>query len=119
MPIIKYTGSYSNSEEIKTKESTEDIMAYIQRGNIFRQIIGNLIVYSISVFLGGIALVFFYNSWNSAAGHLIIFMSPYLLYVTVSYGLRQRKRKLTMEKRRKEEFHTETQSSLRKRNFKK
>ena len=68
-------------------------MAYIQRGNIFRQITGNLIVYSISVFLGGIALVFFYNTWNSAAGHLIIFMSPYLIYIAVSYGLRHRKRK--------------------------
>jgi uncharacterized protein YfaT (DUF1175 family) len=76
-------------------------MAYIQRGNILRQITGNLIVYSISVFLGGIALVFFYNSWNSAAGHLIIFMSPYLIYITVSYGLRHRKRKLTTEKKEK------------------
>ncbi len=68
-------------------------MAYIQRGNMFRQITGNLIVYSVSVFLGGIALVFFYNSWNSAAGHLIIFMSPYLIYIAVSYGLRHRKSK--------------------------
>ncbi len=84
-------------------------MAYIQRGNKFKKLAANLIVYSISVFLGGIALVFFYNSWNSAAGHLIIFMSPYLLYIAVSYGLRQRKRKLTMEKSGKEEFHTKAQ----------
>ncbi len=114
MPIIKYTGTYRNSEEIETKGSTEGIMAYIQRGNIFRQITGNLIVYSISVFLGGIALVFFYNSWNSTAGHLIIFMSPYLLYIAVSYGLRQKKRKLTMEKSGKEEFHTNAQRIQRK-----
>ena len=76
-------------------------MAYIQRGNIFRQITGNLIVYSISVFLGGIALVFFYNSWNSATGHLIIFMSPYLVYIAVSYGLRHRKSHSTTEKKEK------------------
>ena len=67
-------------------------MAYTQRGNIFRQIAGNLIVYTISVFLGAIALVFFYNSWNSTAGHLVIFISPYLIYIAVSYGLRHRKR---------------------------
>ena len=67
-------------------------MAYIQKRNIFRQITGNLIVYSISVISGGIALVFFYNSWNSAAGHLVIFMSPYLIYIAVSYSLRHRKR---------------------------
>jgi len=67
-------------------------MAYTRRWNIFRQITGNLIVYTISVFLGAIALVFFYNTWNSAAGHLVIFMSPYLIYIAVSYGLRHRKR---------------------------
>jgi nitrogen fixation protein FixH len=76
-------------------------MAYIQRRNKFRQITGNLIVYSISVFLGTVALVFFYNSWNSAAGHLIIFMSPYLIYIAVSYGLRHRKSKSTTEKKEK------------------
>ncbi len=68
-------------------------MAYTQKGNIFRQITGNLIIYSISVFLGGIALVFFYNSWNSAAGQLIIFMSPYLIYIAASCGSRHRKSK--------------------------
>ncbi len=68
-------------------------MAYTQRGNRFKQIVACLIVYSISVLLGTVALVFFYNSWNSAAGHLIIFMSPYLIYVAVSYSLRHRKGK--------------------------
>ncbi len=58
-------------------------MAYIQRRNIFRQITANLIVYTISVLLGTAALVFFYNSWNSAVGHLVIFMSPYLIYIAV------------------------------------
>ncbi len=68
-------------------------MTYIQRGNKFKQIAANLIVYSISVFLGTVALVFFYNTWNSAAGHLIIFMSPYLIYIAVNYGYRLRKSK--------------------------
>ncbi len=68
-------------------------MAYIQIGNKFKKLAANLIVYSISVFLGSIALVFFYNSWNTAAGHLIIFMSPYLIYIAVNYGLRHRKSK--------------------------
>ncbi len=68
-------------------------MAYIQRDIKFKRLAAYLIVYLISVFLGGIALVFFYNSWNSTAGHLIIFMSPYLIYVAVSYSLRHRKRK--------------------------
>ncbi len=68
-------------------------MAYIQRDIKFRRFAAYLTVYSISVILGGIALAFFYNSWNSMAGHLIIFMSPYLIYVAVSYSLRHRKRK--------------------------
>ena len=67
-------------------------MTYMQRRSKSKQIAANLVVYSISVFLGTVALVFFYNTWNSAAGHLIIFMSPYLIYIAVSYGLRHRKR---------------------------
>ncbi len=68
-------------------------MAYIQREIKFKRLATYLIVYSISVLLGTVGLVFFYNSWNSAAGHLIIFMSPYLIYIAVSYSLRHRKRK--------------------------
>ena len=68
-------------------------MTYMKRGNIFKQIFANLIVYSISVLLGSIALVFFYNSWNTTVGHLIIFMSPYLIYIAISYGYRLRKSK--------------------------
>ncbi len=68
-------------------------MAYIQRNIKFKRLAAYLTVYSISVILGSIALVFFYNSWNSTAGHLIIFMSPYLIYVAVSYSLRHRKSK--------------------------
>ena len=68
-------------------------MAYIQRDIKFKKLAAYLTVYSISVLLGTVALVFFYNSWNSAAGHLIIFMSPYLIYVAVSYSLRHRKSK--------------------------
>lgn len=71
-----------------------NIMTYMQRGNVFKQIFANFIVYSISVFLGSIALVFFYNSWNTTAGHLIIFMSPYLIFTAISYGYRLRKSKL-------------------------
>ncbi len=67
-------------------------MAYIQRDIKFKRLAAYLTAYSISVILGGIALVFFYNSWNSTAGHLIIFMSPYLIYIAVCYGLRHRKR---------------------------
>jgi hypothetical protein len=73
-------------------------MTYMKRGNIFKQIFANLIVYSISVFLGAAALFFFHSSWNTTLGNLIIFMSPYLIYIAVSYGLRHRKRKLTKEK---------------------
>ncbi len=68
-------------------------MAYIQRDIKLKRLAAYLAIYSISVLLGSVALVFFYNSWNSTAGHLIIFMSPYLIYVAVSYGLRQRKSK--------------------------
>ena len=48
-------------------------MAYIQRDIKFKRLAAYLTAYSISVILGGIALVFFYNSWNSTAGHLIIY----------------------------------------------
>ncbi len=72
-------------------------MAYTQRGNIIRQISANLIVYTISVFLGTAAWFFFHGLWNSTVGNLIIFMSPYLIYIAVSYGCRSRKRKLTTE----------------------
>ncbi len=76
-------------------------MTYMQRGNIFRQIFANLIVYSISIFLGTAALIIFRSSWDTTLGNLIIFMSPYLIYIAVSYGYRHRKRKLTTEKKEK------------------
>jgi hypothetical protein len=76
-------------------------MTYRQRRSRFKQIVANLVVYSISVFFGTVALVFFYNSWNSTVGHLIIFMSPYLIYIAVSYGYRHRKKKSTTKKKEK------------------
>ncbi len=76
-------------------------MTYMQRGNIFKQIFANLIVYSISVFLGSIALFFFHGVWNTTVGNLIIFMSPYVIYIAISYGYRLRKSKSTTEKKEK------------------
>ena len=43
-------------------------MADMQRGNKFKQIFGNLIVYSIYVFLGSTALVLFHRLWLSFLG---------------------------------------------------
>ncbi len=63
-------------------------MTYMQIRNKIKQISVHLIVYLIYVFLGSAALVFFYNSWNSTAGHLIIFMSPYLIFTSIYYGYR-------------------------------
>ena len=68
-------------------------MTYMKRGNIFKQIFANLIVYSISVFLGTAALFFFHSSWNTTLGNLIIFMSPYIIYIVINYGYRLRKSK--------------------------
>jgi len=61
-------------------------MADMQGGNKFKQIFGNLIVYSIYVFLGSTALVFFHRLWNTTVGNLIIFMSPYIIITTINYG---------------------------------
>ena len=61
-------------------------MTYMQRRNKFKQISGNLIVYSIYVFLGGTALVFFHRLWNTTVGNLIIFMSPYIIITAINYG---------------------------------
>ncbi len=63
-------------------------MTYMQRGNKFKQISGHLIVYSIYVFLGGTALVFFHRLWNTTVGNLIIFMSPYIIFNAINYGYR-------------------------------
>ncbi len=63
-------------------------MTYIQRGNKFKQISAHLIVYSIYVFLGSTALVFFHGLWNTTVGHLIIFMSPYIIFTAITYGYR-------------------------------
>ena len=68
-------------------------MTYMKRGNIFKQMFANLIVYLISIFLGSIALFFFHNSLDTTLGNLIIFMSPYLIYIAISYGYRLRKSK--------------------------
>ena len=68
-------------------------MTYMQRGNIFKQLFANLIVYLISVFLGSIALFFLHSSLDTTLGNLIIFMSPYLIYIAISYGYRLRKSK--------------------------
>ncbi len=61
-------------------------MTDIQRGNKLKQISGIFIIYSIYVFLGSAALVFFHRSWNTTVGNLIIFMSPYIIITTISYG---------------------------------
>ena len=76
-------------------------MTYMQIGNKFKQISVNFVVYLIYVFLGSIALVYFYRLWNTTVGHLIIFMSPYVLFTSIYYGYRHRKRKLTTEKKEK------------------
>ncbi len=61
-------------------------MTDIQRGNKLKQIFGIFIIYSIYVFLGSAALVFFHRSWNTTTGNLIIFMSPYIIITTISYA---------------------------------
>ncbi len=61
-------------------------MADTQRGNKFKQIFGNLIAYSIYVFLGSTALVFSHRLWNTTVGNLIIFMSPYIIITAINYG---------------------------------
>ena len=67
-------------------------MTYMQRGNKFKQISVHIIVYAIYVLLGSAALVFFHRSWNTTVGHLIIFMSPYIIINAINYGYRlQRK----------------------------
>ena len=63
-------------------------MTYMQRGNKFKQIFVHLIVYLMYVFLGSTALVFFYRLWNTTVGHLIIFMSPYIIFTAIYYGYR-------------------------------
>ena len=63
-------------------------MTYMQRGNKFKQISANLIAYLIYVFLGSTALVYFYRLWNTTVGHLIIFMSPYIIFTAIIYGYR-------------------------------
>ncbi len=63
-------------------------MTYMQRGNKFKQISVHIIAYLIYVFLGSIALVFFYRLWNTTVGHLIIFMSPYIIFTAIYYGYR-------------------------------
>jgi hypothetical protein len=63
-------------------------MAYIQRGNKFKQILVHLIVYSIYVLLGSTALFFFHKSGNTTVGNLIIFMSPYIIVTAIYYGYR-------------------------------
>ncbi|WP_096895363.1 hypothetical protein [Candidatus Scalindua japonica] len=69
-------------------------MAYTKSRNKFRLITSSLIIYTISVFLGTAALILFRSSWDTTLGNLIIFMSPYLIYIAVNYGYRHRKRKL-------------------------
>ncbi len=61
-------------------------MTDIQRGNKLKQIFGVFIIYSIYVFLGSTALVFFHRLWNTTTGNLIIFMSPYIIITTISYS---------------------------------
>ena len=79
----------------------------MQRGNIFKQIFANLIVYSISVFLGSAALVFSHRLWNTTVGNLIIFMSPYIIFTAINYGYRLRGSKSTAEEKEKlaTDFH--------------
>jgi hypothetical protein len=64
----------------------------MQRGNKFKQISTHLIVYAIYVLLGSAALVFFHGSWNTTVGHLIIFMSPYIIINAINYGYRPRRK---------------------------
>ncbi len=61
-------------------------MTDMQRGNKLKQIFGIFIIYSIYVFLGSTALVFFHRSWNTTIGNLIIFMSPYIIITAINYG---------------------------------
>jgi hypothetical protein len=68
-------------------------MTYTQRGNKFKQISVHLIVYAIYVILGSAALVFFHGSWNTTVGHLIIFMSPYIIINAINYGYRLQRSK--------------------------
>ena len=63
-------------------------MTYMQKGNKFKQISTHIIVYTIYVILGSAALVFFHRSWNTTVGHLIIFMSPYIIINAINYGYR-------------------------------
>ncbi len=81
-------------------------MTYMQRGNKFKQISVHIIVYAIYVFLGSTALVFFHGSWNTTVGHLIIFMSPYIIINAINYGYRFRgqNRYLTRSSQRKTEM---------------
>ncbi len=58
----------------------------MKRGNKLKQIFGIFIIYSIHVFLGSAALVFFHRSWNTTVGNLIIFMSPYIIITAISYA---------------------------------
>ncbi len=63
-------------------------MTYMQRGNIFKQIFIHLMAYLIYVILGSTALVFFYRLCNNTVGHLVIFMSPYIIFTAINYGYR-------------------------------
>ncbi len=63
-------------------------MTYMQKGNKFKQISTHLIVYTIYVILGSVALVFFHGSWNTKVGHLMIFMGPYIIINAINYGYR-------------------------------
>jgi len=67
-------------------------MTYMQKGNKFKQISTHIIVYAIYVILGSTALVFFLRSWNTTVGHLIIFMSPYIIINAINYGYRLRRK---------------------------
>ncbi|MDV5120939.1 MAG: hypothetical protein R2549_02610 [Candidatus Scalindua sp.] len=63
-------------------------MTYMQKRNKFKQISTHIIVYTIYVILGSAALVFSHRSWNTTVGHLIIFMSPYIIINAINYGYR-------------------------------
>ena len=82
-------------------------MTYMQKGNKFKQISTHIIVYTIYVILGSAALVFFHRSWNTTVGHLIIFMSPYIIINAINYGYRLWRSKSTAEKKEKlaTDFH--------------
>ncbi len=71
----------------------------MQKGNKFKQISAHLIVYVIYILLGSTALFFFHGLWNTTVGHLIIFMSPYIIFNAINYGYRFRgsKRQDTQE----------------------